>query len=158
MTPQEQIRQFLEEILSDSDCFVVDFKVKPTNNFKIFLDSDTGFTLEKSMQINRALRRKSEESGLFPEGDFSLEVSSPGIDAPLKMHRQYLRNIGRKLEIVPVDDDAPGLSGRLLSVNEDGIRLEVTPIRRRGVKPPAEPEVLELPFSQIKSATVQIEF
>lgn len=158
MTPQEQTRQFLDDILRDTDCFVVDFKVKPTNNFKIYLDSDTGFTLEKSMQINRALRRKAEDSGLFPDGDFSLEVSSPGIDAPLKMHRQYLRNIGRKLEVVPVVEDAPGLSGRLLSVSEEGIRLEVTPIRRRGVKAPVEPEVMELPFSHIRSATVQIEF
>lgn len=158
MTSQEQIAQMLEETLEGTDCFLVDFKVKPTNNFKIYLDSDTGFTLEKCMKINRALRRKVEDSGLFPEGDLSLEVSSPGIDAPLKWQRQYRKNIGRNLEIILCDEEALGITGRLLEVDERGIRVEKSQARPRSAKVQPEPEIIEIPFDQIKTATVQIEF
>ena len=158
MTPQEHIAQLLEETLEGTDCFLVDFKVKPTNNFKIYLDSDTGFTLEKCMKINRSLRRKVEEAGLFPEGDVSLEVSSPGIDAPLKMLRQYRKNVGRNLEIILLDEEALGITGRLMEVNETGIKVEKSQPRRRTAKVQPEPEIIDIPFEQIKSATVQIEF
>ena len=106
MTNHEQIESFLHQCLEGTDCFLVSFKVKPTNNYKIFLDSDSGLTLEKCLKVNRQLRRSIEEVGIYPEGDFSLEVSSPGVDAPLKLHRQYLKNIGRSLEIELIDEEA----------------------------------------------------
>lgn len=158
-TPQEQILNFLNQILEGTDCFLVEFKVKPTNNYKIYLDSDTGFTLEKCMKINRALRREVEESGLFPEGDISLEVSSPGVDAPLRMPRQFTKNIGRKLEIELNDPDAPGLVGKLLEVSEEGLKIEkAKPIRRGRKETTEEPEVIALTFDELKTATVLIEF
>lgn len=159
VTPQEQIVNFLNQILEGTDCFLVEFKVKPTNNYKIYLDSDSGFTLEKCMKINRALRREVEESGLFPEGDISIEVSSPGVDAPLRMPRQYAKNIGRKLEIELKDEEAPGLIGKLLEVFEDGIKIEKAQPLRRGRKETAkEPECIELRFDELKTVTVLIEF
>ena len=97
MNEAEQIEQFLKQCLLDTDIFLVNFQVKPTNNYKVYLDSDSGFTLEKSMKVNRQLRRAIEEAGIYPEGNYSLEVSSPGIDAPLKLRRQYQKNIGRIL-------------------------------------------------------------
>ena len=49
----------------------------------VFLDSDTGMSLEKLIHYNRRLYKNLEESSFFPGGDFSLEVSSPGLDEPL---------------------------------------------------------------------------
>ncbi len=158
MTVHEQIENFLQEILLETDCFLVTFKVKPTNNYKIFLDSDTGLTLEKCMKINRKLRRRIEDEGIYPEGDFSLEVSSPGVDAPLKLHRQYVKNIGRSLEIELNDEEAKGITGKLVSVEEDKIVLENIVKQKKSVK--TEPEIIitEVQLDQIKSATVVIEF
>ena len=159
MTPQEQILNFLDQILEGTDCFLVDYKVKPTNNYKFYLDSDTGFTLEKCMKINRGLRRQVEESGLYPEGDISLEVSSPGVDAPLRMPRQYVKNIGRKLEIELKDEEAAGIVGKLLEVNESSIKLEKSQPLKRGRKAvETEAEVIELTLDEVKTATVLIEF
>ncbi len=158
MTNHEQIESFLHQCLEGTDCFLVSFKVKPTNNYKIYLDSDSGLTLEKCLKVNRQLRRLIEEEGIYPEGDFSLEVSSPGVDAPLKLHRQYVKNIGRSLEIELNDEEAKGLTGKLVAVEEDRIVLENTVKQKKSVK--TEPEVIktEIQLSDIKSATVVIEF
>ena len=86
------------------DVFLVEVKVNPGNNIIVFLDADNGVTIEKCIQINRALYKQIEEAGLFPNGDFSLEVSSPGVDEPLKLHRQYKKNIGRKVEVTMNDE------------------------------------------------------
>lgn len=159
MTVQEQIVQYLYDTIEGSDCFLVDYKVKPTNNYKFYIDSDTGFTLEKCMKINRAIRRKVEEAALFPDGDISIEVSSPGIDAPLKLVRQFQKNIGRKLEIELLDVESSGIIGKLLEAGEDEIKIEKTPIIRRGKKEANSGiEILTLKFDEIKTATVLIEF
>ena len=63
-----------------------------------------------------------EEAAIYPEGDFSLEVSSPGITEPLKLQRQYTKNIGRDVEIVFKDGTTK--EGTLLEVAEADIILE----------------------------------
>ncbi|MBK7763384.1 MAG: ribosome maturation factor [Bacteroidetes bacterium] len=156
-TVHEQIENFLNESLQGSDCFVVSFKVKPTNNYKIYLDSDTGFTLEKSVKINRSLRRMIEENELYPDGDFSLEVSSPGIDAPLVLHRQYVKNIGRSLEIELLDEEAKGITGKLIAVDDEQLTLEEKKLLRRHEKAPLNPTLIIVPIANIKTATVVVE-
>src|SRR6187200_3118517 len=95
----EQIRGLVSGILDgNSELFLVGIRVKPTNNFKVFLDGDHGVSIESCVSVNRKLYKQIEELALYPEGDFSLEVSSPGLDEPLKMHRQYLKNINRNVE------------------------------------------------------------
>src|SRR4051794_18256332 len=77
--------------------FLVSIKIKPTNNVKIYIDSDEGMSIEKCVRYNRKLYNLIEEKAVFPEGNFSLEISSPGVDEPLKLHRQYKKNIGRNV-------------------------------------------------------------
>ncbi len=138
--------------LLEEDIFLVDLKVKPINNFKIYLDADSGFGIEKCIKINRALYKKMEEMALYPEGDFSLEVSSPGIDEPLKLHRQYIKNAGRMVEVSLLDGDKK--EGKLTAVNEDDITIEFT--EGKGKK--AVTKELTIPFTEIKHTKVQIKF
>lgn len=158
MTNLETIESYLNEALEGSDCYLVQFTVKPTNNFKLFLDSDSGFTLEKSVFFNRQLRKRIDESGMFPDGDYSLEVSSPGVDMPLTQHRQYRKNIGRKLEIIFLDDERGEEDVRLIGVEENSIIVEILPKSKRGraVKKDSTPVTIAL--NEIKKATVQVEF
>ena len=79
----ETVEKLLAPLL-DGDIFLIEIKIKPINNFKIYLDADSGLGIEKCIKINRALYRQMEEMGLYPDGDFSLEVSSPGLGEPLK--------------------------------------------------------------------------
>jgi len=143
------INQFLE---NEPGYFLVEVKIKATSNIKVFLDGDNGISIEKCVQFNRQLYKIIESDNLFPPGSFSLEVSSPGVDKPLKLQRQYLKNIGRNIEVLFNDDSVK--TGRLLQVsNEDIIVEEIT---GKGKK--TETTQLVIPFSNIKTTTVQIEF
>lgn len=134
--------------------FLVSVKIKSTNNIKVFIDSDgeEGMSIEKCVRYNRILYKKLEESPLFPDGNFSLEVSSPGIDEPLKLHRQYLKNKGRTVEVV--FNDGSQKEGTLLEVTDKDILIAET--TGKGKK--AETKQFVIPFENIKSTTVQIKF
>lgn len=122
-TKQKAIEDFVNAQLKGSeDVFLVEVKVIPGNNIKVFLDADNGITIEKCIKINRALYNQIEESELFPNGDFSLEVSSPGVEEPLKLHRQYKKNIGRTVEVTM--NDGTKKEGKLTTVNDDEIIIE----------------------------------
>src|SRR5215212_12272024 len=104
----ETVIQSVEEkiniLLADHPShFLVEVRIKPTNNIKVFIDADEGVILSDLIEYNRKLYKQLEESNLFPDGDFSLEVSSPGLDEPLKLFRQYRKNIGRYLDITMTD-------------------------------------------------------
>ena len=111
-------------LANDPAYFLVEIKVKPTNNVKLFLDGDQGVTIEKCISWNRALYKKIEEDNLFPNGDFSLEVSSPGVDEPLKLLRQYRKNLGRSVEVIL--KDGIKVAGKMTEVGEDTITVEET--------------------------------
>ena len=150
-TNAETVKRILLTLLYD-DIFFVDMKVKPTNNIKIFLDADSGLGIEKCIKINRRLYRQVEEMGFYPEGDFSLEVSSPGIGEPLKMLRQYVKNIGRNVEVTLNDDTIK--EGILIEATEEQIILETT----EGKNKKAVTTKVPVLFLDIKQTVVQIKF
>jgi ribosome maturation factor RimP len=122
-TQIQAVEKLIEPLLFD-DIFLVSVKIKPTNNFKIYLDADGGLGIEKCIKINRALYKIMEEMGMYPDGDFSLEVSSPGIDEPLKLLRQYKKNMGRSVEVTTNDEEKK--EGILKEVTDDAITIEQT--------------------------------
>jgi ribosome maturation factor RimP len=84
----QAIAKKIEDLIAgEPDLFLVEIKIKPTNNLKIFIDGDQGIAIERLIKYNRSLYKQIEEGGMFPNGDFSLEVSSPGLDEPLKSYR-----------------------------------------------------------------------
>jgi ribosome maturation factor RimP len=150
-TMLDTIQEFLMPLLVD-DLYLVNIKVKPTNNFKIYIDADSGLSIDKCIKINRALRAKVDEAGYYPEGDYSIEVSSPGINEPLKLLRQYTKNIGRFVAVTMLTETVT--EGKLLAATEEQITVEVT--EGKGKK--LVVKQLELPISEIKSTIVQIKF
>ena len=146
---EQKINQLLE---SHPTHFLVDIRVKPTNNFKIFIDADEGVNLSNLIEYNRKLYKQIEESGMYPDGNFSLEVSSPGLDEPLKIRRQYTKNIGRYVDVTLVDETIK--QGKLLSVNDDAITIEWE--EGKGKKKEVKQEAIS--FDQIKNTKIQIKF
>ena len=154
MTQDTQI-QAVEKLIGPllyDDIFLVSIKIKPTNNFKIFLDADSGLGIEKCIKINRALYKIMEEMGMYPEGDFSLEVSSPGLDEPLKLLRQYIKNIGRDVEVTMNDEVKK--EGKLIAVTEENITIEYA--EGKGKKAIVKTD--EIPFDAVKQTKIQIKF
>jgi ribosome maturation factor RimP len=141
--------------------FLVQIRIKPTNNIKVFLDGDNGISIETCIKINRRLYAQIEEQNMFPDGDFSLEISSPGVGEPLLQHRQFVKNVGRwvKVEALPGQslvegEDVAELEGELKAVDEQGIQLET--ITGKGKK--QQVKQLSVLFNNIKTTSVQIKF
>ena len=142
----------LSELLTElPGYFLVEISVKPTNNIKVFVDADQGAAIDHLSKINRALYKWVEEN-LFPNGDFSIEVSSPGLDEPLKLERQYLKNTGRMVEIVLKN----GLKkeGKLTNVSENEIVIEED--KGKGKKKEVIQHIILV--EEIKTTKVQVKF
>lgn len=146
----DQIRDKVTAILDGSALFLTDINIKPTNNIKVFVDGDSGVTIDAVARLNRALHKQIEEAGWFPEGDFSLEVSSPGVDEPLKFFRQYIKNIGRKVSVTLADNTTK--TGILKDATEERLILEETVGKKK------ETVNSEIPFSEVIRTVVQVVF
>ena len=127
MQTETQIRSIEEKIngllAAHPAHFLVEVRIKPTNNIKVFIDGDEGVVLSDLIQYNRKLYKELEDSGFYPDGNFSLEVSSPGLDEPLKLFRQYKKNIGRYVDITM--NDLSKKEGKLLEAHEDSLVVEM---------------------------------
>lgn len=132
--------------------FLVEIRIKPTNNIKVFIDGDEGMILSNLIEYNRKLYKQIEEGGMYPDGNFSLEVSSPGLDEPLKLQRQYKKNIGRYVEISL--QDGTQKEGKLIAVTEYEIAIEW----EEGKGKKKEMKTESVLFDQIKNTKIQIKF
>lgn len=147
---ETRVEEILLPLLEGTDIFLTEIYIKPTNNIKVYLDADSGMDIGRCATINRKLYHIIEEAAWYPDGNFSLEVSSPGVDVPLKSHRQYQKNVNRTLEVTPLEGTP--VTGVLKEVGEEHILLGLKGTKK---EPPKE---IEIPFTAIKTAVVQIVF
>jgi ribosome maturation factor RimP len=153
MSMEDQIEQRVNSLIgSEPDVFLVEVRIKPTNNVKVFLDADNGISIERLVQFNRRLYKEFEEEQVFPNNDFSLEISSPGLDEPLKLNRQYKKNIGRFVEVILVDGERT--EGKLISAEDDQVIVEEE--KGKGKKKEMKQHII--PFTNIKTTKIQIKF
>jgi ribosome maturation factor RimP len=156
MATEEKLRsleQLIGKLLEEEPVyFLVSVQIRPINNIRVFIDGDEGITIEKCVKINRSLYKQIVENELFVDGSFSLEVSSPGVDEPLKMTRQYVKNTGRTLELETTD--GLKLEGKLMAADEVGFELEEE--KGKGKKKELIRHFLK--YDQIKKATVKVSF
>ena len=147
------IEEKVNELLANHPShFLVEVKMKPTNNVKVFIDGDEGVILSDLIHYNRKLYKQLEESSVFANEDFSLEVSSPGLDEPLKLFRQYKKNIGRFVDIT--FNDGSKKEGKLMEATNGGVIIETE--TSKGKKKEINQE--SILFDQIKNTKIQIKF
>jgi ribosome maturation factor RimP len=122
----ENISEIASTILQSIDGYLVDVKVRGERGgsiVELFVDTDKGVTADECAQVNRYVSSELEKQNLI-SGRYRLEVSSPGLDQPLKMVRQYKKNIGRQVKIVSsVDDQKSAMEGVLQDVNDTTLTL-----------------------------------
>ncbi|MFY7829873.1 MAG: ribosome maturation factor RimP [Flectobacillus sp.] len=153
---KDKIAEMLEPLLENGLFFVVDLQVnvlKTRTNIIILVDSDEGIKIEECAKISRKLANNIEALELIPTA-YNLEVSSPGIDQPLVLNRQFHKNVGRTLKVQL--SDGTEKVGTLEEVKEDGIIFLEEPKKK-----PKKGEVIEpvlISFSNIDKAKVQISF
>lgn len=150
MSLKETVIKLVDHLVAETDCYVVDIVVsdsKIRRKVGVFLDSDTGITIDQCSAFSRELGNQLEE---VIEEAFTLEVSSPGADTPLKFERQYVKNIGRSLRVIKTDKTE--IKGKLLEVNNGTLVIE--PEAKKKVKP----EAVTISLNEIQEAKVIISF
>lgn len=154
MTFKEKVTELVNEGLKDKpSIFLIDLTI--TDAFKIIvtLDGDNGVTLQDCIDISRAIEHNLDRE----EQDFSLEVASGGVSAPLKLVRQYKKNIGRTLQVKTA---AEIITAELVDVNDDFITLTWTAREPKKIGKGKETveKKQEIPYADIKEAIVTITF
>lgn len=152
MINAETIKGILQEELSAKGLFLVDVGVNPVNKIAVYIDSMKGVTMQECITVSRFLEHKLDRE----VEDFELEVSSPGLDRPLKMPFQFEKSLGRMLDVVKFDGIK--LTGKLLQANSEGIELDTEVIIREAKKGKKRTEHLMqiIKFQEIKTAKIVI--
>ncbi|MBI5463538.1 MAG: ribosome maturation factor RimP [Ignavibacteriales bacterium] len=111
-----KIEDFLTPCLNELNAYLVDVTVGGEGRGKIvtvLVDTESGISIQQCAQISRALGRLFDAENLI-DGPYRLEVSSPGIDKPIKLLRQFKKCVGRKFSVqYTFEDKTRSLVGRL---------------------------------------------
>jgi len=156
MKIEEKILQLAEKNLTSADLFIVDLVITGNSGrqkISITLDGDQGVDIDACAYLTRKVGNEIEETNLI-DSAYILEVSSPGIDQPLKLKRQYYRNIGRKVSVTLLDDSQ--VDGLLKEVNEELIILDAE--RKDKASKKIMIESRKIAFSDIKKTNVLVSF
>ncbi len=154
MITVEKIKQLVEEKIAETPNFIVDITVKQGNKITILMDSDKGIVVADCVAVSRHV-----EANLNRDAeDFSIEVSSPGLDYPFKTKRQYQKNIGR--EVSSLTKEGQKVIGKLLTVTDDAVVIETKTKEKVPGKKTKQLIInnINLTFNQIKETKVVLAF
>lgn len=155
MELRTKVEQLIQDFLNTrEDLYLVDLKISAGNDVVVILDGDTSLSLQDCLDASRAIEFNLDRESV----DFSLQVMSAGLSEPLKLPRQYRKNIGRNLEITTNEEEK--IEGELLSADEEKITLMLRYRRPKLVgkgKEDVEEERI-IHYADIKKALVVIKF
>ncbi len=149
-----KIQDLIENAVNNqSDLYLLDYNISDGNNIKIVIDGDRPINIDDCKNVNRTIEQNLEDLDI----DASVQVTSPGVDEPLKVKRQYFKNIGRKLS---VKTESQTYKANLDSVTDEGVSLKW---KSREKKSNGKGKVtvnknITIAFDEIKQAIVMINF
>lgn len=152
-TQSERLRELLAPLVDARELDLEEVEVTPAGKrrvLRIVVDSDDGVQLDECAELSREVSAKLDETDVMGGAPYVLEVTSPGADRPLTQHRHYVRATGRLMRAQLTEGGE--LVARILSVDEDGLDLEVPGVKGR------KPTARRLVFGEIAKARVEIEF
>jgi ribosome maturation factor RimP len=154
MTFKEKVNQLLQAGLEEKpDLFLIELSVSEANKIMVTLDGDQGVQLQDCIDISRAIEHNLDRE----EHDFALEVASVGVGSPLKLVRQYVKNIGRTL-IVKLATTT--IEAELVDATESHITLawEAREPKKIGKGKETVQKEQQIPYTEIKEAIVTVTF
>jgi ribosome maturation factor RimP len=152
-TQSDRLRALLEPLIASQGLDLEELEVASVGRkrvLRVVVDSDEGADLDQVADVSRALSATLDETDAMGEGEYTLEVGTPGAERPLTEHRHYVRATGRlaKLQL----NDGAELVARIVAVDDAGVDLEVPGVKGR------KPTVRRVEFAEIAKARVEIEF
>ncbi len=154
MTFKEQVTDLLNKALDEKPTiFLIDLSISDSYKIFVTLDGDNGVALQDCIDITRAIEPNLDRE----EVDFAIEVASVGVGSPLKMVRQYIKNIGRTL-IVKTEEET--IEATLQAADEDKIALtwQAREPKKVGKGKETVTKIKEIPYLDIKQAVVTVNF
>lgn len=118
MINANEIRGWVTEHLENQGGFLVDVTVSDGADIRVFVDASEGMPISRCVEISRLIEGRLDPD----EYDFALQVSTPGLDQPLKVRPQYDKNVGRGIKVQL--HDGHSVEGILTEVKDAGIALE----------------------------------
>lgn len=156
MIDKQLLTQTVENAIKDTDLFLVDIKVTPSNEITVTVDSAKGVDIEQCLEVTRRIEEVFDRD----VEDYELEVGSAGLTSPFKVKGQYDKNIGNPVEVLT--KDGRKLHGVLTAVSDDFTDCTVAvekKVKEDGQKRPKIVQVDEvLPIADIKKITYEIKF
>lgn len=142
----------IESLPELSKFFIVDIKVSKDNVITIKADTDAGITIDECGDLSHAVEEHLDRE----QEDFELEVSSPGLTEPLRILRQYIKNIGKEVDILMVDGEK--IKGTIAGANETSVTIEETHTEKQNGKKVKVTEQNTYNFCDIKQTKLKITF
>jgi ribosome maturation factor RimP len=147
MIDKAKIETVVCDLLQGTDKFLVEVDVSATNIIDIYIDGDQGISIGECASLSRQIESEFDRE----QEDYELRVSSPGLDKPFKLYRQYKKYVGRPIRVELKDGQR--WKGILIHLDEDGIELE------RVIEKKKKETVKEIiPFDLLKMAKPEIVF
>lgn len=141
--------EIIEQSVLKNNCFLIDVVFRGTQNnpvVEIFVDNEQGVTTELCSMISRDLSTVIEDQELLSP-NYRVDISSPGVDRPLKYIDQFKKHINRKFEVVyQIEESKNKIEGTLRKINNDKLLFE------------SGNSQIEIDFNSVKSAKVLISF
>jgi len=151
---ENTVRQLIAEKLEGTEYYILSVDIRPGNNIVVELENSGPVSITDCVAISRQIEHNLDREA----EDFSLQVSSPGLDKPLRDFRQYIKNVGRTLKVMLAD--SVETEGELKAADEWGITL--LSVRKERVEGTKKKEIitenLELKYPDIKQAKIKINF
>lgn len=148
------VRELAENKLRENDSFLVDVTISAMNKIRVTIDNFRGVSIQECVGVSRFIENQLDREA----EDFELEVSSPGLDQPFKVIKQYQKYIGKEVEIVL--NNGQKTEGKLIAANEKEIELEQSGKEKvegkKGKQLVIKSQVL--PFDKIKETKIIIKF
>lgn len=135
-----QVRSLAEPVLARHGAELVECHVRRgrTQLVRVVADRPGGIDLETCAKVSRELSRMLDAEDPIP-GRYTLEVTSPGLDRPLRTAEDFRRNLGRKVRIVLAQSQHEGV---VEEVGEDRVRIA------------GKGEPVEIPLADVAKATL----
>lgn len=154
MIDTQKLQQFVESKLDDYGYFLVELSVGKDNDIVVSVDSEDYVDIDHCIELTRAI----EEEFPRDEEDYSLEVGSCGITTPLKVRRQFEKNVGSEVSVITTDGCK--LKGVLDAVTDTGFVLcYEEKVKKEGVKRPViETRSEEISFGDAREVVPEIDF
>jgi len=144
---EQRLDEVIRKFLAKESIFLVDIEIHK-QKITVYLDGDNGITIAECTKVSKFLRASFEDEGILD--DYEVEVTSSGLGRPLRLNRQYVKNVGKKVEVVLQDGTIT--KGKLEKVDVEKILIDEEDSQGKSV------ELKEYLFENIKQTKLEISF